>query len=389
VSTIPIITGYGGEPVRAGTLLVTGSGFGRVSSAALVDVNGRQWMCAFQIGTGSWLHLTIPQLLPDGSYLPTLGTLDNTVSQNLAGPITLPLLDVAPPVRRTAPEPVPDPASPAMIALRKRVRLEIGDFEERFQSSVQGDGFTRRFDLPVEVIDPTSISVVLQLEDAAAPSFIETFDLDAQAGVLTLPTPPENDSILTVTGRHHQFFTNAELDLFVRSAALKHTHSSEDLQVYRDTHGFKRFLYTNQTVDSIPPVEYHLVALLSAIEALEVIRSDAAYDIDVNTAEGTMLPRSERFRNLGELIATKQVTYDELAQKLGVGLGKIEVFTMRRVSRTTGKLVPVYVAREYDEVRVPPLRVFGPRNKGLTGSGFAQPDPRYLFAGYSAFDGEP
>lgn len=379
MSTIPIITGYGGEPVRADTLLVVGSGFGRVSSAALLDGDGRQWMCAFQVGAGDWLHLTIPQLLPYGDYLPTLGTLDNTVSQNLAGVISVPILDAPPPRERVDPEPVPDVASPTMVAIRKRVRLEIGDFEEGFQSSVQGDGFNRRFDLPVEVIDPTTISVVLQLEADGVPSFVETYDLDATAGVLTLPEPPPNDSILTVAGRHHQFFTDAELDLFIRSAALKHTHNSEDLQVYRDVNGFKRFLYTNQTVDSIPPVEHHLVALLSAIEALEVIRTDATYDIDVTTAEGTSLPREERFRNLGELIATKQVKYDELAQKLGVGLGRIEVFTVRRVSRTTGKLVPVIVAREFDDVRTPPLRVFAPRNKGITGSGFAQPDPRMYY----------
>ena len=38
---------------------------------------------------------------------------------------------------------------------------------------------------------------------------------------------------------------------------------------------------------------------------------------------------------------------------LGVGLGAAEVGTLRRVSKTTNRLVPVYVQREYDDISRP------------------------------------
>lgn len=377
MSLNPVITGYGGPAVRGDTLDLIGSGFGRVSSAALVDVDGNGFEVDYIVAHGGRVTVTIPILLADGFYLPVLGTLDNINSQNLAGAIVLDGLPISPPLRPPDPNPIPVPDSPSVQAIRARLRQEIGDFEEPFQASVQGDGFTRRFDLPVEVVNPLGVSVMQALESVGyeTPTEVAAADwsLDARAGVITLSYAVPNDAILTVTGAHYQFFTDAELDTFIRSAAQKHTHSAEDLQVYRDERGFKRFLYTNETVDTIAPVEHHAVALLAATEALEVIRTDAAYDIDVTTADGTSLPRTERFRNIAELIAEKRLVYDDLCRNLGVGLSRIEVFTMRRVSRTTGRLVPVYVSREFDDRRpVAPLRVFAPRNLGVTGSGFVQ-----------------
>lgn len=371
-----IITGYGGPAVRADTLQLIGSGFGRVSSAALVDTNGNGFEVHHHVDHGGSVTITIPQLLPDGTYIPVLGTLDNIDSQNLAGPITLSNLAVAPPPRAPDPDPVPFADSPALAAIRQRLRLEIGDFEAPFQVVLQSDGFTRRFDLPVEVVTPAGLSVMAQDElpggGYSAPAVIpaSAYELDARAGVLTLDAPLPNDSLLTVTGTNHQFFSDAELSIFIRSAALKHTKGAEDLQVYRDARGFRRFLYSNETVDTIAPVEHHAVALLAATEALEVVRTDTAYDIDVVTADGTSLPRGERFRNIGELIAEKRMVYDDLCRNLGVGLNRIEVTNMRRVSRTTGRLVPNYVSREFDDRRpVAPLRIFAPRNLGAIGPG--------------------
>ena len=160
------------------------------------------------------------------------------------------------------------------------------------------------------------------------------------------------------------------------------------MQRFIDSNGFRQYLYSDATVDTIAPVEHHLVALLAAVEALEVISSDIAYDIDVSTAEGTSLPRSQRFRNIGQLIATKQMRYDDLCNKLGVGLNRIEVFTVRRVSRSNGRLVPVFVNKEYDERGLganTPLRVLTPRNKGITGEGFDQPDPRAYYSNGSGY----
>lgn len=380
---VPIITAYGGPAVRSDTLQLIGTGFGRVSSVALVDVSTQdQYECEFIVDRGNSIHLTVPKLLPDGTYIAVCGTLDNTASQNTAGTLVVPdPLPVIPPPPAPPPDPVPDPASPAHVAIRDRLRLELGDFEEGFQASVEGDGFTRRFDLPEEVISNDGLSVVLTPESGSPTTLVEgtDFTMDYRAGRITLTDPPADDAVITITGQHYQFFTDDELALFIRSAALKHTHNSDSLSVYRDLDGFKHYLYADQTVDTLGPVEYHAVALLAATEALEVIQTDAAYDIDVTTAEGTSLPRAERFANIGTLIATKRAIYDDLCNKLGVGLGRVEVFTVRRVSRTTGRLVPVYLPQEYDEVRMPPVRVYSPRNLGATGTAVVQPDPHAFY----------
>lgn len=378
----PIITGYGGPIVRADTLVLVGTGFGRVSSAALVNGDGDQYECEFIVNTGQSVTITVPRLIPDDTYVPVLGTLDNIPSQNMAGPLVVPTDVLVPPLPDPPPNPVPDTTSTAMLAIRKRVRGELGDYDEAFQASVQGDGFTRRFDLPVEVVELGGLSVVLTPEGGSLSSLASNaYSLDAKAGVITLPQPLADDAVLTVTGSHFQFFTDAELDDFIYSAALRHTHGAESMTIYRDLNGFKHFNFAAQTVDTLQPVEYRLVGLLATIEALGQIQTDAAYDINVVTSDGTSLPREDRFRNIGELIGIKQALYDNDSLALGVGLNRIEVFTVRRVSRTTGKLVPVYVDREYDDVRTPPLRVFAPRNKGLSGSGIAQPDPSGYYGG--------
>lgn len=51
--------------------------------------------------------------------------------------------------------------------------------------------------------------------------------------------------------------------------------------------------------------------------------------------------------------------YAELCSLMGIGLYKIQVSNMRRVSRQTGRLVPIFVDREYDDHDFP-IRVLPP-----------------------------
>lgn len=391
MSMQPIITAFD-TPVQQGqTLHLVGTGFGRVVGVVLVDVAGKQWEVDHQLDTGYSIHAYIPPLLPAGVYYPLLNTLDGTQSINQAGNITLPLSptpSINPSVVFTDPTPIS--TSPAMGLVRDRLRLEIGDSSSYFQTSVQADGFSTQFTLPVGVITTMTVVQTLETGQRSVLNASTDYTVDSRSGTVSMnpaALPPPNDATLTFTGMNNQFYSDAELDLFIHSAALKHTHSAETLQRYIDSNGFRQYLYSDATVDTIAPVEYHPLALLAAIEALEVIRSDIAYDIDVSTAEGTSLPRTQRFRNVAVMIETKQAKYDELCAMLGVGLNRIEVFTMRRVSRQTGRLVPVWVNREYDERGIGnvPIRVLSPRNKGITGEGFDQPDPRAYYSNGSGY----
>lgn len=386
----PVITSIDAPLLSGPTIHLYGYGFGRVVGAVIIDVAGKQWEVDCKVDDGYNIHLYIPPLLPDGVYYPQLNTLDNTVSVNQAGNFTLPVVTtptIAPSVVYT--DPVPDTASAATTMIRQRLRMEIGDNATYFQTNAQGDGYSTVFDLPATT-SVVSLSATLRPANGNPVPLTpgQDYIVDAASGMLTMMVPPADDTTLAVGGTHYQFFSDSDLDLFVRSAALKHTHNAETLQRYIDTYGFRQYIYSDATVDSIAPVEYHLVSLLAAAEALEVISSDIAYDIDVSTAEGTSMPRTQRFRNIEQKIVSKQMRYDDLCSKLGVGLGRIEVFTMRRVSRQTQRLIPVWVAQEYDQrggVNNIPLRVLTPRNKGITGEGFDQPDPRayYSNGGYS------
>jgi hypothetical protein len=223
-----------------------------------------------------------------------------------------------------------------------RVRLELADPLTPFESTVVGDGVTRRYELPSS---PVSASTVLAFLTAATPGAVPTattgFTLDVDAGVITLQTPLGVGDTLTVRGSASKYFTDDELLLFIRTAVGQHLNNR------------------GLTLATMPPVEDYLVALLATVEALYALMNDAAFDIDVSTPEGVGIPRSQRFRQLQEMVEIRKSQYTEMASALNVGLNRIEVTDLRRVSRSTGRLVPVYLSQELED-RQPPVRVFTP-----------------------------
>lgn len=110
----------------------------------------------------------------------------------------------------------------------------------------------------------------------------------------------------------------------------------------------------------VPDVVEDAMSLGVAVEAFWSILSEAARDIDINTPEGVALPTTQRFHQIEALMAGSDGLIEKYKTKcnmLGIGIEKIEQFTLRRVSRTTNRLVPVYEAREWDNVH-PPVRLF-------------------------------
>ena len=66
-----------------------------------------------------------------------------------------------------------------------------------------------------------------------------------------------------------------------------------------------------------------------------------------------MIPRSERYRQLMQMIQVRKDQYKELCSQLGIGLYKIDIFTLRRTSKTTNRYVPVYLPQEVDDRSMP------------------------------------
>lgn len=241
--------------------------------------------------------------------------------------------------------------------LLNRIRLEIGDQSEPFRQTYRGTGFQNQFDLPAERVSATGLSVFKTYPQTLVNTTLvlnTDFTLDDVNGIISLTAPLEKDWMLTAQGDAFGMFTDLELGEYLADAIIQHTSGNEhDTVRYRDSHGFIRYDKVATTLANLPAIEELPVVVLASQFALWTLLTDAATDIDITSAEGTHIPRSQRFAQLESMIAALTDRYKSMCALLGVGLYRVEVTNLRRVSRQTGRLVPVYVEREYDENTLP------------------------------------
>lgn len=236
-------------------------------------------------------------------------------------------------------------------ALISRIRSELGDFEQPFRTTYRGDGATDLFDLPATNV---SGAVVTVFDNGGATTIPpDDYTLDSRDGILDLDTAPDEGVTIMVEGTTTGLFTDTELGLYLHDALLQHTHGATTRVRYRDTDGFVRYSERPVTLENLPEVEELLVVILATVEALWALSTDASTDIDVSTAEGTFVGRSQRYAQIRSQIDVLTEKYLDLSQQLNVGLHRIEVTNLRRVSRLTGRLVPLYVEREFDDYSWP------------------------------------
>lgn len=237
-----------------------------------------------------------------------------------------------------------------------RVRVELGDISEPFRQTFRGTGTQDQFDLPVARVSSTGLNVYtvdpVTLDMSNLLLDID-FTLDSDNGTLQLNQPLPQDVLLVVEGLAFGMFTDDELTQYVRDALLQHNYGQQDTTRYRDGNGFIQYERVDKDITNLPEVEELPVALLATVTALWVLLTDAATDIDITTSEGTHIARSQRFAQLTTAVNLVTERYQNICAMLNVGLYKIEVSNLRRVSRTTGRLVPIYVEREYDETTLP------------------------------------
>lgn len=161
--------------------------------------------------------------------------------------------------------------------------------------------------------------------------------IDVPAGQVVFDTPPNPGSIYRVEGRKFRYFTDAEYHRFLDTAIAQLGHNR--VNSAGNAWG----------LGDLEPVEEYPLALLTTIQALWALATDASFDIDILAPDGVNIPRSERFRQLMEMIGARQTQYDEMAQALNIGISRLETYTVRRVAKMTNRLVPVYLSREFDD----------------------------------------
>ena len=226
-----------------------------------------------------------------------------------------------------------------LSSLVDRVRLELGDLGKSFVTQFMADGTTNRFQLHYAPIEAPSLQVIADNVDIS-----NSCSIEESTGVLVTDTVPADGVTLLVSGNYYRYFTTAEVEYFVTAALEQHA--------ARKTDSLGRKI----TPETLPTIEEYPVALYASTLALYTLATDASFDINVFAPDGVTIPRSERYRQLMEMIESRREQYRDLCVQLGIGMYQIEVFNLRRISKRTNRYVPVYVPQEVDD-RSHPQRV--------------------------------
>lgn len=223
--------------------------------------------------------------------------------------------------------------------LSERLRAEIGDIARTFTDTFTGDGFTYRFQLSQAPIQGYTLQVYVNDVNKSDSVIVEEGVGLLEFNQASIPT---NNAVIKVIGQAYRYFTDSDITYYINNAFLEHSRNSTDTNGSRITQ-----------LALIPPIEEYPLVLLASTMALYTLATDTAFDIDVISPDGVSIPRSERFRQLTEIIQIRKEQYRELCTLLGIGLHRIEVTTLRRISRLTNKYVPVYRPQEIDDASIP------------------------------------
>ena len=223
-----------------------------------------------------------------------------------------------------------------LATLSERLRYEIGDIGRTFVEAFEGDGVTKRYQLTVAPVDGSGLVIKVNGVDVSNSASVEE-----QVGMVVLAVAPLAGASVSITGTAFKYFTIAEIEQYVNTAFIEHAASTTDSNGSR------------ATLLSLAGIEEYPLVILASTMALYTLATDAAFDIDIISPDGVSIPRSERFRQLSETITARKEQYRELCNLLNIGLHRIEVFNLRRISRLTNKLVPMYRPMEIDDASLP------------------------------------
>ena len=305
--------------------------------------------------------------------------------------------------------------------LMSRVRFQIGDPPMTFRTTALGDGQTVWYDLPKQEVNQAAVLAVTSISGAqevplidytyacawsSTQSYVSGQQVTFTLGFFTAIQPSTNEApllggtpywrddtavayalepvqgqvflskpvplggSLVITGCSWALFSDFDLARIGIESTLQHTYVTQIEERYRDAHGFINYRETPKELSNLPMIEEPLVEMLTTINCFWVMTNDAASDSNIQTAEGTVVDRTTRYRQLMEQIQAMTQRYMDYCGQLNVGLYKSETLQLRRTSRTTGRLVPLFASREYDDHRwpqrlIPPVDARHQDNSGV------------------------
>lgn len=238
--------------------------------------------------------------------------------------------------------------------LIKRVRSEIGDNPLPFAAQVQGDGQQIMFDL----IQPNlcRIGFSVTLVNGSSTTVLNSpadYTADDENGLVTFTNPLPYNATAIIRGTSYGMFSDIALLDHVREGVIWHCHNRKMTERYRDRNGFITYRSNPINLENLPPEEERPLVLLCTRYVYWALADDMALDVNIQTAESTNIDRTARYQQVMQQIAALGQEYDSVCSMLNVGPNRMQTFDLRRKSQTTGRLVPLFVAREFDDHAYP------------------------------------
>ena len=218
----------------------------------------------------------------------------------------------------------------------ERARNMIRDFPLFFEETFQP--------LPAPTIRlPHPLIAQLELRSVEDGGLIDPEDyvIDHRNGVIKFKNYTPYQQGVNIFGYHYSWFLPDDLEYYADVMIAEHMHGRTDI------HEFAEFSYE----------EKHVTAIGAAVYAMFSLLTELSTDIDISTPEGIMIPAHMRFGQVQQLYDMWLMKYRDKAAMLNIGLERIEIYSLRRVTRLTNRYAPVWREREIDDPR-PPVRVF-------------------------------
>jgi len=227
----------------------------------------------------------------------------------------------------------------------------LRDFPKFFQVSFDTVG--RTYELGSPNIDADSLwvatyttgSPVTITADKTANAY---YSLDQRNGIIRFNTSFSSTTKILVEGYYYEWVLPSDLKFYA-------------------THSIEQHVYNLPIpLENMSDIVIDTIGMGAVVEALWGLLTEYSRDIDVMTSESVHIPASQRYRMVQSLLEYWSKAYEKQAKSLNIGLDRIEIMNLRRVSRTTNRLVPLYKARELGEVG-PIERIFPEVSDGIIG----------------------
>jgi hypothetical protein len=223
------------------------------------------------------------------------------------------------------------------------VRSKLRDFPKYFEIS-EGRLNVLTIRLPHPYVTPTALQVYVTTMTPPVPpatdpvpvtALTDEWTLDERNGLLKLSNTTFLGADVIAAGYHYVWFSDADLVRAVQEVTNEMLYGNEE------------------TLDTLSGVQAEVIEMGAVTRALWSLSIELALDIDVSTPEGMFIPAHQRYQQVVAMMQYWEGQFNERAASLNMGLGALEIFRLRRVSYTTGRYVPVYQDREFDDPRWP------------------------------------